>query len=258
MALIETTLPAEALLGKPGESAGHLTLLVPGQEAFQVPLQTDGSLKRTTCNVFEWTGEALDEGDLAAEYLSDFMGHKVRLMAYAGDSAQGSLDSESARRPLDHNFAPSGSETMFTDAMPFFLANEASLADLNSRCREALNMDRFRPNIVVKGAEAWEEDTWQQLRLGEYDFTATMPTGRCTVTTVNQQTAAKSADMEPLKTLADMGRKGSQLGWDADRSWKSLVFFGWYFVAAQQGVLSVGDAVEVAARRSGAPQKWAA
>lgn len=53
--------------------------------SLQVPLQTDGSLKRTTCNVFEWTGEALDEGDLAAEYLSDFMGHKVRLMAYAGE-----------------------------------------------------------------------------------------------------------------------------------------------------------------------------
>ena len=46
------------------------------------------------------------------------------------------------------------------------------------------------------------------------------------VTTVNQQTATRSANMEPLKTLGDMGRKGSKLGWDADRTWKSLVFFG--------------------------------
>ena len=50
--------------------------------------------------------------------------------------------------------------------------------------------------------------------------------GSLQVTTVNQKTAARSANMEPLKTLGDMGRKGSQLGWDADRTWKSLVFFG--------------------------------
>ena len=52
----------------------------------QVPLQPDSSLKTKLTNVWEWTGEALDEGDLASEYLSDYMGHKVRLMAYAGRS----------------------------------------------------------------------------------------------------------------------------------------------------------------------------
>ena len=52
----------------------------------QVPLQSDSSLQTKLTNVWEWTGEALDEGDLAAEYLSDYMGHKVRLMAYAGRS----------------------------------------------------------------------------------------------------------------------------------------------------------------------------
>ena len=58
---------------------------------------------------------------------------------------------------------------------------QASLADLNSKCPEVIPMNRFRPNIVVSGFEPWEEDFWQQLRLGSIDFDCTMPTGRCTV-----------------------------------------------------------------------------
>lgn len=255
MALIETAIPPEALLGSPGDSLAHLTLQVPGQEELEVPLQSNGSLKSRICNVWEWTGEALDEGDLAAEYLSNFMGHKVRLLKYAGDPGQGSPESNSSRRALDPNFAPIGTETAFTDKMPFLIANEASLAELNSRCPETIPMNRFRPNIVVKGAEEWEEDTWKQLRLGDCDFTASSPNGRCVVTTTNQTTATRSASLEPLKTLGGY-RKGSLLGWDADPSWKNLVFFGWYFLAAQQGVLYVGDKVEVGARRIGPPQQW--
>ena len=50
----------------------------------QVPLQTGGDLKRRKVSVWNWEGEALDEGDHAADYLSEFLGHKVRLLRYAG------------------------------------------------------------------------------------------------------------------------------------------------------------------------------
>ena len=33
---------------------------------------------------------------------------------------------------------------------------------------------------------------------------------------------------------------------------------GWYYIAAQQGVLSVGDSVEIAKTRTGPPQQWGA
>lgn len=58
---------------------------------------------------------------------------------------------------------------------------QASLEDLNAKCPEVIPMNRFRPNIVVSGFDPWEEDSWQQLRLGGLDFDCTMPTGRCTV-----------------------------------------------------------------------------
>lgn len=256
MAMIKTAIPAEALLDNPGESSEHLTLQVPGQDEFKVPLQAGVDLKSRTCNVWEWTGDALDEGDLAAEYLSDFMGHKVRLMRYAGDPGEGTPQSNPKRRALNPAFSPPGLETGFPDKMPFLLVNESSLADLNSRCPEDIPMNRFRGNIVVTGAQSWEEDTFQKLRLGDTVFDVSSPNGRCVVTTTNQTTAQRSESMEPLKTLGEY-RKGGLLGWDADPSWKHLVFFGWYVLAAQQGVLKVGDAVEVAERRSGPPKRWA-
>lgn len=58
---------------------------------------------------------------------------------------------------------------------------QASLSDLNDKCPEEITMDRFRPNVVVSGAKAWDEDSWESLKIGSLDFTATMPTGRCTV-----------------------------------------------------------------------------
>ena len=42
----------------------------------QVPLVVDASKKKRECSVWDWTGEAIDEGAFASEYLSDFMGHK--------------------------------------------------------------------------------------------------------------------------------------------------------------------------------------
>lgn len=58
---------------------------------------------------------------------------------------------------------------------------QASLRDVNLRCPEEIQMDRFRPNIIVKHPEAWEEDEWEELRIGNLDFVSSMPTGRCTV-----------------------------------------------------------------------------
>lgn len=103
MALIKTSLPADLFTEElQPDRAADLTLSVPGQEplkvciladsehshrgahrhrstqssAFQVPIGKERSTKRRRCTVWEWTGEGNDEGDLAAEYLSDFMGHK--------------------------------------------------------------------------------------------------------------------------------------------------------------------------------------
>lgn len=118
MALIQTSLPQETFTEevRPDQEV-DLTLSVPGQEDLKVPVASDfkrnrfkmactltirhvtifmkvpvglgRSDKRKKCSVWEWTGEGFDEGDLVAEYLSDFIGHQgrqhlVHLLAHDG------------------------------------------------------------------------------------------------------------------------------------------------------------------------------
>ena len=58
------------------------------------------------------------------------------------------------------------------------------MAELNTRLPDAIPMNRFRPNIVVKGYEAWDEDYWSELQIGGLDFSVLMPNGRCKVSDV--------------------------------------------------------------------------
>ncbi|KAK9862073.1 hypothetical protein WJX84_000105 [Apatococcus fuscideae] len=73
------------------------------------------------------------------------------------------------------------------------------------------------------------------------------PASRCTVTTVNQTTAERGK--EPLRTLGKI-RRGKQLGWTLRPEWKPAAFFGWNVVPLREGLIAVGDDVEVLGQRS--------
>lgn len=50
----------------------------------------------------------------------------------------------------------------------YMLMSEASVIDLNKRIsRSPVNEHYFRPNIVVKGSDAYSEDTWDWIKIGE-------------------------------------------------------------------------------------------
>lgn len=52
------------------------------------------------------------------------------------------------------------------DATSFMLVNESSVTELNSRLETLVTPLRFRPNFVVKGPIAYEEDNWKWIRIG--------------------------------------------------------------------------------------------
>lgn len=54
------------------------------------------------------------------------------------------------RRVKRHNAVPLG----FADGYPYLLTNEASLRDLQQRCPAGVQMEQFRPNLVVSGVAA--------------------------------------------------------------------------------------------------------
>ena len=64
---------------------------------------------------------------------------------------------------MDEKFAVTTSDQVgFADGFPYLLISQASLDKLNSRLSEPLPMNRFRPNIVVKGCQAFAEDQMEE------------------------------------------------------------------------------------------------
>jgi uncharacterized protein YcbX len=139
---------------------------------------------------------------------------------------------DSTRRECNPERAP-GKVVSFADGYPFLVTNEASLADLNRRARTELPMNRFRSNLVVRGAEAWAEDNWNEFTIGKVRFKVTKPCGRCQVTTTDQATG-EARGPEPLATLATF--RDSEFG----------VRFGMNLVALGAGTVRVGDRIDLA------------
>jgi uncharacterized protein YcbX len=93
--------------------------------------------------------------------------------------------------------------TLFSDGYPLLLLSQESLNELNARLsvqgREALPMDRFRPNLVIAGAEAHDEDHAASLQMGNAQIRPVKPCPRCPVPSVDQQTGEVGPD--PLDIL---------------------------------------------------------
>ncbi|WP_084958711.1 MOSC domain-containing protein [Thermoactinospora rubra] len=88
---------------------------------------------------------------------------------------------------------------------------------------------RFRPNVIVEGAEPFEEDGWREVRIGSVPFRVSELCDRCAVTTIDPDTQVKGK--EPLRTLA------------RHRKWDGKTWYGIRLVPRAPGRLRVGDPV---------------
>ena len=168
-------------------------------------------------------------------WFSEYLGEEASLVH---------LDAPGRRRPLDPEYARPGETVTFADSFPLLLTTTGSLTALNDlitqealasggQAPDPLPMDRFRPNLVIDGTDAWQEDNWRRVRIGEVSFRVGKPCARCTVTTIDQKTAERG--LEPLRTLGRHRRSDTGL------------LFGQYLVPESTGVLRVGDPFTVLA-----------
>ena len=148
---------------------------------------------RHPCQVRIWRDEcaAFDAGDEVAAVLSDWLGSPCRLVRF--DPAQ--------RRVSEQRYAGEVEATnAFSDGYPLLLIGEASRSDLNRRVGRELPMNRFRPNIVLDGLAAYDEDRLAELRFGKVVLRAVKACTRCSITTTEQETGTLEG-AEPLRTL---------------------------------------------------------
>jgi uncharacterized protein len=213
--------PRMALIRPAIDADGMLTVQAPDMPVVVIPGDEQGP--RYEVVVWKYSGEAVDQGNELAEWFSRFLGIACRLVMFPNDVV----------RKVNPRYARSEQDQVgFADGYPFLLISEASLADLNTRLEQPLPMNRFRPNIVVRGTEPYAEDTWRTIRIGEVTFDIVKPCARCVITTTDQSTTERAR--EPLKTLTTY-RLATSNG----------VMFGQNLIHAQVGLIRVGDPVEI-------------
>ncbi|MEV0702003.1 MOSC N-terminal beta barrel domain-containing protein [Saccharopolyspora sp. NPDC050389] len=209
-------------LVQPHVDGDLLSLSAPGIEPVAVAVNRTGA--RRPVDLFGAPFLGIDQGDIAAEWLSELLGARSRLV----------------RVPPEHDRVTDGATpgtSGYADSCPVHLISTASLELLNERLTEngavPLPMNRFRPNIVISG---WEEphveDLARTISIGEAVLGYAKLAIRCAVTTIDQADGRR-AGPEPLRTLAQYRRADDGIA------------FGTKFAVLQPGRLSVGDKVVV-------------
>ena len=201
---------------------------------FSMPLTVSPGAYSETIPVSIWDSEnvpAVLVSPEADRWFSDALDKPCRLV-YMPDSTRRPVDPAYDRPELQGR----PSAVSFADGYPYLLIGQASLDDLNQRLPQPVEMGRFRPNIVVRGSLPYDEDAWQQFRIGGMNFYGVKPCARCVLTTIDPSTGQKGR--EPLYTLAQY------------RQWKHKILFGQNVLADANtsGLLRVGQSVEIVSR----------
>ena len=172
-------------------NANGLSLNAPGMPAIGIAREAGGESRAVT--VWKFDGRGIDCGDAAAAWASQFLETPLRLVMF---------DASFPRVCGPEWTGETRAITEFSDGYPILVISRASLAELNSRLPKALPMERFRPNIVIDGVEAYDEDRIHELRAGPVTLRMVKPCARCSITTTDQQLGAVDG-VEPLQTLKE-------------------------------------------------------
>ena len=174
--------------------------------------------------------EGIDQGDQIAEWVSNIIEKKVRLIR--------------ADQPWRINFpVPSlkrvhgKPKQKFTAVADVSLTNLASLEALNQDLEVPIGINRFRPNVVVDGIGAYEEDNMELVGNDEVELMQVTQAERCVIITTDQETGERPAN-NIFKILGQTRRK------TADRFGSGLLF-GNYMRISRPGILYVGDRLEL-------------
>ena len=179
-----------------------IELRAPGMLRLEIPLDLPAPENEVLREVTLWddTVLAYDCDETTATWFSQVIGAPCRLVRFHA----------TAKRFASAKWT-GGVEapTLFSDGYPVLLVGSASLADLNDKLKAAgrapLPMDRFRPNVVVDGIEAFEEDYTESFSVGAAVLKPVKPCPRCPIPAVDQATGVPGPD--PLDILQAYRKK---------------------------------------------------
>ncbi|MFT6968456.1 MAG: hypothetical protein ACJA1S_001173 [Cellvibrionaceae bacterium] len=194
MVLIQPQLTADSIILS---KTGMNDLIIPFKntgEAGSTDTITDAKVWKDSCKV-------VDEGEAASAWITQAINapKALRLVRMASGH----------RRPQSRpKLLGEATHTLFADAAPILICNVDSLKALNSSLIkqqfDPVEMDNFRPNIVLKGLDAFYEHTLKGLHNEHYELKHCYPCQRCIIPTINVYTGIKNPQQEPFSLLAKL------------------------------------------------------
>lgn len=185
----------------------ELLIRAPGMSELRTPLDAAGlsAPRKVQTTVWRDAAYGLDTGEASAAWFSSFLDVSARLLRFNPERA----------RIVDPDYTGSvgGATTHFADGFPLLVIGQASLDDLNVRLNSqgapSIPIDRFRPNVVLTGLDAYEEDYVESLSVDEAVEEAVQLhlvklCARCPIPTIDQANGAPDPNWpnEPTDTMS--------------------------------------------------------
>lgn len=157
-----------------------------------------------TCSIawpdFAFKGEIKNVTLWDDQVEAQLIDHEINawLSAILSRSVQLVFINDQTHRQVDLEYANKGDSTGFADGFPLLLISQASIDFLAQESGIPLLAQNFRPNIVVQGCEAFEEDQWRKIRIGDIEFDIVKSCSRCVIPSIDLETAEKN---KPVMTV---------------------------------------------------------
>lgn len=219
MFITQRDYPQLALLKLSFKKNGFKVLNTQNNSHIIIPFESD-SEENISVTIWDDVCTAVKLGNDFDNWFSDAIGKKCSLVYMPDDE----------KRIVEKKYINEEHIVSFADAYPFLIIGQSSLDDLNARLEIPVQINRFRTNFVFIGGKPYEEDNWNDFKIGDLSFKAVKPCARCVITTTNQDTAERN--LEPLKTLSEY------------RKINNKVMFGMNLVCKSNGLVSVGDTIK--------------
>ena len=204
------------------------TIEFDSQETEAITHEKQSTGEELTIDFYTNLVPVIDQGDAIASWISEVIDNDVRVVA---------LKSTFTRTvPLDEFALVDGiDQSRFVDVAPILVTNVASLEDLNSRLEQSIPMNRFRPNVVIEGLEAFAEDSVISLESGDLKLVRATYCERCAITCTDQETGERNN--EPINTLKTYRHR--------ENGYAGGVMFGTYMGVEGTASLKVGDTLTI-------------
>lgn len=209
-------LPQLALV-RPQLKTHELVLRAPGMLALHIAL--DVVELPVTVKCWDDAVPAYDMGDVAAQWFTDFLSLNPDGAPATNAATYRLVRFDPEHRRLSNLRWTDGVHALnqFSDGYPLLVIGEASLGDLNDRLNAkgnaAVGIERFRPNLVLSGLQAHDED---RLNLMHIDAGAVpvllkpvKPCPRCPIPNIDPVTGVHSPEVgDTLQTYRQDARVG--------------------------------------------------